>query len=64
MKLFDKIHLFKLTFCPIPMKSRSAIKKDLFASDRRREKIDHLDDTLLAFEEHINFAALAQEWIG
>ncbi len=45
----------------MPMKLRSAIKKDLFATDQRREKIDRLGDPLLAFEEHIDFVALATE---
>lgn len=39
----------------MPMKLRSAIKKDLFAADQRREKVDRLGDPLLAFEEHIDF---------
>ena len=43
------------------MKRRSAIKKDLFAADQRREKIDRLGDPLLAFEAHIDFIALAKE---
>jgi len=43
------------------MKPRSAIKTDLFAADLRKKKIDRLGDPLLAFEEHINFAALAVE---
>lgn len=45
----------------MPMKFRSAIKKDLFAADQRREKIDRLGDPLLAFEEHIDFVVLAKE---
>jgi len=43
------------------MKRRSAIKKDLFAADQRREKLDRLGDPLLAFEEYIDFIALAKE---
>jgi len=43
------------------MKIRSAIKPDLFAADLRKQKIDRLGDPLLAFEEHIDFAALAAE---
>lgn len=43
------------------MKPHSAIKTDLFAADLRKKKIDRLGDPLLAFEEHINFAALAAE---
>jgi IS5 family transposase len=43
------------------MKRRSAIKTDLFAADRRREKIDRLGDPLSELEAHIDFAALAAE---
>ncbi len=43
------------------MKKRAAIKTDLFAAATRKQKIDRLGDTLLAFESHINFAALAAE---
>lgn len=43
------------------MKRRSAIKSDLFASDRRKEKIDRLGDPLAEMEAHIDFAALAAE---
>lgn len=43
------------------MKRRSAIKIDLFAADRRREKIDRLGDPLTEIESHIDFAALAAE---
>ena len=42
------------------MKRRSAIKTDLFAADRHREKIDDLGDPLLRIERHIDFVALAQ----
>lgn len=41
--------------------SRSAIKNDLFAADLRKHKIDRLGDPLVAFETHIDFAALAAE---
>ena len=43
------------------MNRRSAIKSDLFAADRRKEKIDRLGDPLVEMEEHIDFAALAAE---
>ncbi|AUH49359.1 IS5/IS1182 family transposase [Chromobacterium sp. ATCC 53434] len=43
------------------MKPRNAIKKDLFAADHHRQKIDHLGDPLVEIEKHINFAALAAE---
>ena len=43
------------------MKQRSAIKSDLFAADRRKEKIDRLGDPLAEMEAHIDFAALAAE---
>lgn len=42
------------------MKRRSAIKTDLFAADRHREKIDDLGDPLQRIERHIDFVALAQ----
>ena len=41
------------------MKRRSAIKTDLFAADRHREKIDDLGDPLQRIERHIDFVALA-----
>ena len=43
------------------MKQRSAIKTDLFAADKRKEKIDRLGDPLTAIEEHIDFVSLASE---
>lgn len=43
------------------IKLHSAIKKDLFAADQRREKTGRQGDPLLAFEEHIDFVALAKE---
>jgi IS5 family transposase len=43
------------------MKQRSAIKTDLFAADRRKEKIDRLGDPLPEIGKHIDFAALAAE---
>ena len=43
------------------MKRRSAIQTDLFAADRRKEKIDRLGDPLMDIGEHIDFAALAAE---
>lgn len=43
------------------MNRRNAIKSDLFAADRRKEKIDRLGDPLVEMEEHIDFAALAAE---
>ena len=43
------------------MKTRSAIKTDLFASDKRRDKIDCLGDPLTAIGKHIDFAKLASE---
>jgi IS5 family transposase len=43
------------------MKRRSAIQTDLFAADRRKEKIDRLGDPLVEMEEHIDFVALAAE---
>lgn len=43
------------------MKSRSAIKIDLFADDHHRKKIDSLGDPLAEIESHIDFAALAAE---
>ena len=43
------------------MKRRSAIQTDLFAADRRKEKIDRLGDPLIEIGEHIDFAALAAE---
>jgi IS5 family transposase len=42
------------------MKRRSAIKIDLFAADRHREKIDSLGDPLQRIERHTDFVALAQ----
>jgi IS5 family transposase len=43
------------------MKSRSAIKTDLFAADAHRQKIDSLGDPLVEIESCIDFAALAGE---
>lgn len=43
------------------MKQRSAIKTDLFAANKRKEKIDRLGDPLTAIEEHIDFVSLASE---
>jgi IS5 family transposase len=43
------------------MKRRSAIQTDLFAADRRKEKIDRLGDPLMDIGEHIDFTALAAE---
>jgi hypothetical protein len=43
------------------MKHRSAIKTDLFAADRRKEKIDQPGDPLAEMEEHIDFVTLAAE---
>ena len=40
---------------------RSAIKTDLFAGDKRREKLDSLGDPLVFLERHVDFAALAAE---
>lgn len=40
---------------------RSAIKTDLFAGDKRREKLDALGDPLVFLERHVDFAALAAE---
>lgn len=41
------------------MKPCRAIKTDLFAADKRKEKIDRLGDPLLEIEAHVDFAALA-----
>jgi len=43
------------------MKQQSAIKTDMFAADKRKEKIDRLGDPLTALEEHIDFVSLAAE---
>jgi IS5 family transposase len=43
------------------MKHQSAIKTDLFAADRRKNKIDRLGDPLVNIGKHIDFAALAAE---
>ena len=43
------------------MKTRSAIKTDLFASDKRRDKIDRLGDPLTEIGTHIDFTELASE---
>jgi len=43
------------------MKRRSAIKTDLFADTRHREKIDQLGDPLAEIESYIDFAALAAQ---
>lgn len=40
---------------------RSAIKTDLFAADKRREKLDALGDPLVFLERHMDFAQLAAE---
>ena len=40
---------------------RSAIKTDLFAGDKRREKLDSLGDPLVFLDRHVDFAALAAE---
>jgi IS5 family transposase len=45
----------------MPKSPKSAIKTDLFAADLRKQKIDRMGDPLLAFETHIDFAALAAE---
>jgi RHS repeat-associated protein len=41
------------------MKTRTALKTDLFADEHHRRKIDKLGDPLTEIEAHINFAALA-----
>lgn len=43
------------------MKRRTAIKADLFAAERHREKIDGLGDPLQRIEWHIDFVTLAQQ---
>lgn len=43
------------------MKPRNAIKKDLFASDHHRQKLDRLGHPLVEIEKHISFTALAAE---
>lgn len=40
---------------------RSAIKTDLFAGDKRREKLDSLGDPLVFLDRHVDFSALAAE---
>jgi len=44
-----------------PKSPRSAIKRDLFATEHHRRKIDHLGDPLAAIESQIDFAVLADE---
>ena len=41
------------------MKTRSAIKPDLFAADHRKEKVDRLGDPLAEIGKHIDFTTLA-----
>jgi len=41
------------------MKTRSAIKPDLFAADHRKEKADRLGDPLAEIGKHIDFTTLA-----
>ncbi|MDR1162499.1 MAG: IS5/IS1182 family transposase, partial [Candidatus Accumulibacter sp.] len=43
------------------MKMRSAIKVDLVAEERHREKLDTLGDPLTEIEKHIDFGALSSE---
>ncbi len=43
------------------MSRRSAINRDLLASDHQRNKLDTLGDLLQAIEAHINFRALTIE---
>jgi len=43
------------------MKQRSAIKRDLFADEYHKRKIDSLGDPLAEIELHVDFAALAAE---
>jgi IS5 family transposase len=43
------------------MAKRGAIKVDLFASDRRREKLDEIGDPLVMLERHVDFTRLAAE---
>lgn len=42
------------------MKSKSAIKPDLFAAEQHRRKLDKLGDPLMAIESCLDFAALSQ----
>jgi len=43
------------------MKSRSAIRTDLFADEHHRKTIDSLGDPLAEIKSYIDFAALAAE---
>lgn len=46
---------------PSSKPSRNAIKRDLFAVDHHRRKIDHLGDLLSAIESQIDFTELVGE---
>ena len=52
---------FHLLTHPPPMKSRSAIKIDLFADQCRRKKIESLGEPRAEIKLHIDFAAQAGE---
>lgn len=43
------------------MKQRSAIKNDLFAADKRKEKVARLGDPLVEIGAHVDFAVLGAE---